>query len=145
MRRLAREVERSKIILSTALDVKIEIDALHEGEDFMMHLTRDKFIKINKKNFDKVYPLITNCLKEAGLSKKQIDNVVVSGGSTKIPAVKEMLEKFFGADKLRCTVDPQEVTAAGAAILASQIKAGVLPQETEVVNRNGKTPCCTIF
>jgi len=86
--------------------VKIEIDSLYEGEDFSMHLTRDKFIQINKKHLDKIMPIILNCLKTAGLSKDQIDNVVVSGGSTNIPAVKEMLVECFGADKLRNTIDP---------------------------------------
>lgn len=88
-----------------------------------MHMKREKFIEANSKKFEKMLPIISNALKNAGIDKKDINNVILSGGSTKIPHVRDTLEKFFKAEtkRLHFNIDPEEVTAAGAAMLAEHV------------------------
>ena len=91
MRRLKSEVEKNKKVLSSVMSAEINLDCLKDGEDFSYNMTRSKFEEINKKHFDKIVPVIEACLKDAGLAKDKIHDVVMVGGSTRIPAVRDIL------------------------------------------------------
>jgi len=121
MRRLKSEVEKNKKVLSSAMSAEINLDALKDGEDFSYNMTRSKFEEINKKHFDKIVPVIEACLKDAGVSKDKIHDVVMVGGSTRIPAVRDILNGFFTNKNLDHKMNPDEAVAAGAAVLAAQV------------------------
>jgi len=120
MRRLKTECEKGKIVLSAALSVEINADALAGGEDFSLNLTRQKFNALNQVHFNKIIPVIEGCLKDGKLTAAEINDVVLVGGSTRIPAVKELLGDFFKGKNLDQKMNPDEAVAAGAAILAAQ-------------------------
>ena len=91
MRKLKTQVEKIKCVLSTANSAEINVDALHDGEDFSMQLTRQKFEQINEASFNKIVPCIEQCLANAKLKKEEINDVVLVGGSTRIPKVRELV------------------------------------------------------
>ena len=76
-----------KIVLSAAMIVEINLDALKDGEDFSLTITRQKFNALNQHHFNKIIPVIEGCLKDGKLTKNEINDVVLVGGSTRIPAV----------------------------------------------------------
>ena len=116
LRRLRTYVEKAKCILSETLETEIECDNLFEGEDLVYNLTRAHFEDSCKDLFKKTIELTEACLKDAKLSKSNIDEVVLVGGSTRIPKVKELLNEFMGCDKLNNTLHPDEAVALGATI-----------------------------
>jgi len=119
MRRLKTECEKAKIVLSAALSVEINADALADGEDFSLNLTRQKFNALNQGHFNKIIPVIEGCLKDGKLTKTEIHDIVLVGGSTRIPAVKELLGDFFKGKSLDQKMNPDEAVAAGAAMHAA--------------------------
>ena len=120
MRRLKTECERGKIILSAALSVDVNCDALSDGNDFSCTITRQKLNALNQKHFNKIIPVIEGCLKDAKVTAAEINDVVLVGGSTRIPAVKELLGEYFKGKNLDQKMNADEAVAAGAAILAAQ-------------------------
>ncbi|KAF9581577.1 ATPase with role in protein import into the ER [Lunasporangiospora selenospora] len=116
MGKLKREVEKAKRTLSTQISARLEIDSFHEGQDFSETLTRAKFEELNLDLFRETLAPIKQALKSAGLKMENVDEIVLVGGSTRIPKVISMIEDFFGGKKASKGINPDEAVALGAAI-----------------------------
>lgn len=119
LRRLRTQCERAKRILSSANQTSIEIDALAENEDFNCQISRAKFEELCMDLFKKCIPPVESVLKDSQLSKNQIHDVVLVGGSTRIPKVQELLKDFFNGKELNKSINPDEAVAYGAAVQAA--------------------------
>lgn len=118
-RRLRTQCEKAKRILSSAHQAPIECETLAEGEDFNVTITRAKFEELCMDLFRKCMPPVENVLKDSGLAKGQIHEVVLVGGSTRIPKVQQMLSDFFNGKTLNRSINPDEAVAYGAAVQAA--------------------------
>ena len=116
MRRLRTQCEKAKRILSSAHQAEIECETLHEGEDFSTTISRAKFEELCIDLFRKCMPPVENVLKDADIGKGQIHEVVLVGGSTRIPKVQQMLSDFFNGKQLNRSINPDEAVAFGAAV-----------------------------
>jgi len=116
VRRLRTAAEKAKRSLSTSTTAMIEIDSLAEGIDFNITLTRAKFESLCMDFFKKCMAPIEQVLKDAKMSKSEIDDIVLVGGSTRIPKIQEMLSNFFGGKQLCKNINPDEAVAYGAAV-----------------------------
>ncbi|KAF9911700.1 ATPase with role in protein import into the ER [Lobosporangium transversale] len=125
MGKLKREVEKAKRTLSSQMSVRIEIDSFHEGNDFSETLTRAKFEELNMDLFKNTIKPVEQVLKDAGLEKSDIHDIVLVGGSTRIPKVISLIEDFFGGKKASKGINPDEAVAYGAAV-----QGGVLSGES---------------
>lgn len=121
--KLKREVEKAKRILSSQMSARIEIENFVEGQDFSETLTRAKFEDINLKLFQDTLKPVKKVLEDAKVDKKEVDDIVLVGGSTRIPKVQELLEEFFHK-KATKGINPDEAVAYGAAV-----QGGVLSGE----------------
>ena len=119
LRRLRTQCEKAKRILSSAHQAPIECETLAEGEDFNVQISRAKFEELCMDLFRKCMPPVENVLKDAGLAKGQIHEVVLVGGSTRIPKVQQMLTDFFNGKTLNRSINPDEAVAYGAAVQAA--------------------------
>nr|TKW20028.1 hypothetical protein SEVIR_4G058600v2 [Setaria viridis] len=124
LRRLRTACERAKRMLSFTPQTTIEVDALHDGIDFCTTITRSRFEELNKSLFSKCMKALDQCLRDAKMDKSRVDDVVLVGGSTRIPKVQNMLREFFDGKELRRTINPDEAVAYGAAIQASILSGG---------------------
>lgn len=131
-RRLKTACERAKRTLSSSYTVKIEIDSFYNGKDFNFDLTRAKFESLCHSEFEKCLGPVMQVLKDSGKSKSNIDEIVLVGGSTRIPKIQEMLSKFFNGKTLKKSVNPDEAVAYGAAIQAN-ILSGKQDKKTEKI------------
>ncbi|KAL6938280.1 ATPase with role in protein import into the ER [Hanseniaspora opuntiae] len=125
--KLKREVEKAKRTLSSQMSTKIEIDSLVDGIDFSETLTRAKFEELNMDLFKKTLKPVEQVLKDAGLEKADIDDIVLVGGSTRIPKVQQLLETYFNGKKVSKGINPDEAVAFGAAV-----QGGILTGEKGV-------------
>jgi heat shock protein 5 len=116
MGKLKREVEKAKRTLSSQMSTRIEIEAFHNGEDFSETLTRAKFEELNMDLFKKTLKPVEQVLKDAKVKKNEVDDIVLVGGSTRIPKVQALLEEFFGGKKASKGINPDEAVAFGAAV-----------------------------
>jgi len=116
MRRLRTQCEKAKRILSAAHQAEIECETLFEGEDFSTTISRAKFEELCIDLFRKCMPPVENVLKDADLGKGQVHEVVLVGGSTRIPKVQSMLSDFFNGKQLNRSINPDEAVAFGAAV-----------------------------
>ncbi|CAD8095890.1 unnamed protein product [Paramecium primaurelia] len=139
LRRLRTQCERAKRILSSANQTSIEIDALAENEDFNCTITRAKFEELCLDQFKKCIPPVEQVLKDSGMSKSQIHEVVLVGGSTRIPKVQELLKDFFNGKELNKSINPDEAVAYGAAVQAA-ILTGTGSQKCENIVLLDVTP-----
>jgi len=114
--KLRREMEKAKRSLSTQHQVKVEIESLWDGEDFSETLTRAKFEELNMDLFRKTLTPLANVLKDSGLKKTEIDEIVLVGGSTRIPKVQELIKDFFNGKEPNRGINPDEAVAYGAAV-----------------------------
>lgn len=119
LRRLRTACERAKRTLSSQLSADVEIDALFEGIDFVSTISRAKFEDLCSDYFNSTMIPVENVLKDAKMSKADVHEVVLVGGSTRIPKVRELLSKFFNGKKLSSDINPDEAVAYGAAIQAA--------------------------
>jgi L1 cell adhesion molecule like protein len=119
LRRLRTACERAKRMLSSTAETTIEVDSLHAGIDFCITITRSRFEELNKDLFNKCMIALEKCLQDAKMGKNSIHDVVLVGGSTRIPKVQSMLKEFFNGKELRRNINPDEAVAYGAAIQAS--------------------------
>ncbi|KAJ9200703.1 hypothetical protein DTO166G4_6996 [Paecilomyces variotii] len=124
MGKLKREVEKAKRTLSSQMSTRIEIEAFHEGKDFSETLTRAKFEELNMDLFKRTLKPVEQVLKDAKVKKADINDIVLVGGSTRIPKVQALLEEFFGGKKASKGINPDEAVAFGAAV-----QGGVLSGE----------------
>lgn len=121
LRKLRNVCERAKRVLSSTTGTRIEIEALFEGIDFYMGITRARFEEMNMDLFKKCMDTVESCLKDAKMDKNNIDEIVLVGGSTRIPKVQQLLQDFFNGKELCKSINPDEAVAYGAAILAAML------------------------
>ncbi|CAH2249913.1 jg835 [Pararge aegeria aegeria] len=163
LRRLRTAAERAKRTLSSSSEATIEIDALYEGMDFYTRVSRARFEELNADLFRGTLEPVEKALRDAKLDKSSIHDVVLVGGSTRIPKIQNMLQNFFGGKKLNLSINPDEAVAYGAAVqgailsgeqhskiqdvllvdvaplsLGIETAGGVM---TKIIERNCKIPC----
>lgn len=127
-RRLHTACERAKRTLSSATTAHIEIDSLFQGNDFSTVITRAKFEDLCANVFQRTMAPVTQVLKDAKLSKNEVDEIVLVGGSTRIPKVQKLLKDFFNKDP-HTGINPDECVAYGATIQAA-VLAGIDSEQT---------------
>ena len=119
-RRLRTQCERAKRTLSSQTIATIEIDSLYDGIDFNIQITRAKFEDLCMKHFRKAMVPVEQALKDSKLAKKDIHDVVLVGGSTRIPKVQSLIQEFFnGKMPMLGFPNPEETVAWGAAVEAA--------------------------
>lgn len=116
MQKLRRESERVKRALSTQPQARAEIEALYDGIDFSEILTRARFEELNQDLFKKTLGPVDKVLTDAGLKKAEVDEIVLVGGSTRIPKVREIIKDFFNGKKANTGINPDEAIAYGASV-----------------------------
>ena len=119
MRRLKTACERAKRSLSSGSSATIELDSLFEGTDFFTSITRAKFESICLSLFKKVIDPVQKVLADSKISKSNVDEIVLVGGSTRIPKVQELISDFFNGKELCKNINPDEAIAHGAAVQAA--------------------------
>ena len=119
MRRLRTACERAKRTLSSSTEARIEIESIQQGEDFYSKISRARFEELGADLFRSCLEPVEKALQDAKLKKTQIDEVVLVGGSTRIPKVQKLLEEFFNGKKLNKSINPDEAVAYGAAVQAA--------------------------
>lgn len=124
LRRLRTASEKAKRTLSSTAQTSVEIDSLYEGIDFYTSITRARFEELNTDLFRKCMEPVEKVIKDAKMDKSTIDEVVLVGGSTRIPKIQQMLSQFFNGKELNKTINPDEAVAYGAAVQAA-ILSGV--------------------
>ncbi|WVZ49444.1 hypothetical protein U9M48_000806, partial [Paspalum notatum var. saurae] len=124
LRRLRTACERAKRVLSFTAQTTIEVDALHDGIDFSFTITQSRFEELNKDLFGRCMKELEKCLRDAKIDRSSVHDVVLVGGSTRIPKVQDMLQKFFNGKGLCQKINPDEAVAYGAAIQASILGGG---------------------
>jgi heat shock protein 1/8 len=130
LRRLRTACERAKRTLSSATQASIEIDSLMDGIDFYTSITRARFEELNADLFRNTMEPVEKVLKDSGLSKSQIDEIVLVGGSTRIPKIQKMVSDFFSGKEPCKSINPDEAVAYGAAVQAA-ILTGVSSEKTQ--------------
>jgi heat shock protein 5 len=128
--KLRRESERAKRALSSQHQVRVEIESLFDGVDFSEPLTRARFEELNNDLFRKTMGPVKKAMDDAGLQKSQIDEIVLVGGSTRIPKVQQLLKDYFDGKEPNKGVNPDEAVAFGAAVQGS-ILSGEGGEETK--------------
>ncbi|KND95934.2 heat shock protein ssb1 [Candidozyma auris] len=116
LRRLRTACERAKRTLSSVTSTTVEVDSLFEGEDFSAPLSRARFEDINAALFKSTLEPVEQVLKDAKLSKTAVDEIVLVGGSTRIPKIQKLLSDFFDGKSLEKSINPDEAVAYGAAV-----------------------------
>ncbi|XP_027330881.1 heat shock 70 kDa protein isoform X2 [Abrus precatorius] len=119
LRRLRTACERAKRTLSSTAQTTIEIDSLYEGIDFYATITRARFEELNMDLFRKCMEPVEKCLRDAKIDKSHVHEVVLVGGSTRIPKVQQLLQDFFNGKELCKSINPDEAVAYGAAVQAA--------------------------
>jgi L1 cell adhesion molecule like protein len=119
LRRLRTAAERAKRTLSSTAQTTIEIDSLYEGVDFYSTITRARFEELNMDMFRKCMEPVEKSLRDAKMDKSSIHDVVLVGGSTRIPKVQQLLQDFFNGKELCKSINPDEAVAYGAAVQAA--------------------------
>lgn len=155
--------ERAKRSLSSAMQATIEVDSLYEGVDYNTTITRAKFEELCMDIFRKTIEPVEQVLKDAKMDKSKIHEIILVGGSSRIPKVKQMLSDMFNGKKLNESVNPDEAVAYGAAVEAAVLK-GVKDEQlqglvvvdvaplslgvetiggimTNIIDRNTTVPC----
>merc|ERR1719201_524893 len=119
LRRLRTACERAKRTLSSTAQTSLEIDSLFEGIDFYGSITRARFEELNMDMFRRCMDPVEKCLRDAKMDKSQVHEVVLVGGSTRIPKIQSLLSDFFNGKELCKSINPDEAVAYGAAVQAA--------------------------
>ncbi|KAJ8680025.1 hypothetical protein QAD02_015812 [Eretmocerus hayati] len=165
LRRLRTAAERAKRTLSSSTEASIEIDALFEGLDFYTKVSRARFEELCADLFRSTLEPVEKALADAKLDKRSIHDVVLVGGSTRIPKIQSMLQNFFCGKQLNLSINPDEAVAYGAAVQAAILtgegdKSSILQDVllvdvaplslgietaggvmTNIIERNARIPC----
>lgn len=112
LQRLRKQCENAKRTLSTQTTATVDCEALAEGVDFSSTISRAKFEELNNDLFKKTLVPVTQVLKDAGMSKNDVDEIVLVGGSTRIPKVQNMLQDYFNGKKLNREINPDEAVVS---------------------------------
>jgi len=124
VQKLRREVEKAKRTLSTQYQVKVEIESFIDGEDFSETLSRAKFEELNMDLFKSTLKPVKRVLEDAGMQKDEINEIVLVGGSTRIPKIQQLVKDFFDKKEPSTGINPDEAIAFGASV-----QAGILGGE----------------
>lgn len=116
LQRLRKQCENAKRTLSTQNSATVDCEALYDGIDFSSTISRAKFEELNMDLFKKTLVPVTQVLKDAGVSKNKVDEVILVGGSTRIPKIQSMLSEYFNGKELNKSINPDEAVAYGAAV-----------------------------
>lgn len=165
LRRLRTACERAKRTLSSSTEASIEIDSLYDGVDFYTKITRARFEELCSDLFKSTMEPVERALKDAKLDKSKIHDIVLVGGSTRIPKIQKLLSDFMGGKELNRSINPDEAVAYGAAIQAAVLSGDrsdaikdvllidVAPLSlgietaggvmTNLIDRNSRIPCKT--
>ncbi|KAK8205572.1 Heat shock protein ssb1 [Zalaria obscura] len=130
LRRLRTACERAKRTLSNGTQTTVEIDSLFDGEDFNANITRARFEDINAKAFNGTIQPVEQVMKDAQLDKTKVDEIVLVGGSTRIPRIQKLLSDFFNGKKLEKSINPDEAVAYGAAVQAGILSGKATSADT---------------
>ncbi|XP_045478465.1 heat shock protein 68-like [Harmonia axyridis] len=163
LRRLRTAAERAKRTLSSSTEASLEIDALYEGIDFYTKISRARFEELNADLFRSTLQPVEKALNDAKMDKGSINDVVLVGGSTRIPKIQNLLQNYFNGKTLNLSINPDEAVAYGAAIQAailsgdtsSKIQDVLLVDVTplslgietaggvmsKIIERNARIPC----
>merc|ERR1712093_971920 len=139
LRRLRTSCERAKRTLSSSTQAYIEIDSLFDGIDFQSTITRARFEEMNTDYFRKCLEPVEKVLRDAKISKDRVDEVVLVGGSTRIPKLQSMLKDFFNGKEPNKSINPDEAVAYGATVQAA-ILTGVKDEKLDDVLLIDVTP-----
>lgn len=134
LQKLRREVENAKRTLSNQYQAEIDIPAFHDGIDFSEKLTRAMFEEINIDLFKKVIAPMQRALDDGRLKKEDIDEVLLVGGSTRIPKVQQIVKDFFNGKEPSKAVNPDEAVAAGAAVMGGMLACEKAYEDMAVLN-----------
>jgi len=126
IQKLRREVEKAKRTLSSQHQTKIEIESFFEGEDFSETLTRARFEELNMDLFRGTLKPVQKVLSDGDIKKNEVDEIVLVGGSTRIPKVKQLVKEYFNGKEPSTGINPDEAVAYGAAV-----QGGVLGGEED--------------
>merc|ERR1712062_769926 len=126
VQKLRREVEKAKRALSASHQVRVEVESLFEGEDFSETLTRAKFEELNMDLFKGTLKPVQKVMEDGEMKKNEIDEIVLVGGSTRIPKIQQLVKEFFNGKEPSKGINPDEAVAYGAAV-----QAGVLSGEDD--------------
>lgn len=132
LQRLRKQCENAKRTLSTQNMATVDCEALSNGVDFSSTISRAKFEELNMDLFKKTMVPVTQVLKDAGVSKNEVDEIILVGGSTRIPKIQDMLKEYFNGKELNKGINPDEAVAQGAAIQGG-ILSGDAAEETKDV------------
>lgn len=163
LRRLRTAAERAKRTLSSSTEASLEIDALFDGIDFYTKISRARFEELNSDLFRGTLEPVEKALNDAKMDKASIHDVVLVGGSTRIPKIQSLLQNYFSGKSLNLSINPDEAVAYGAAVQAailsgeqsSKIQDVLLVDVTplslgietaggvmsKIVERNARIPC----
>lgn len=119
MRRLRTAAERAKRTLSSSTQANIEVDSLYEGVDFYTNISRARFEELCSDLFRQCLQPVERALEDAKLDKNKINEVVMVGGSTRIPKIQKLLQNFLNDKELNKSINPDEAVAYGAAVQAA--------------------------
>jgi heat shock protein 5 len=126
VQKLRREVEKAKRLLSSQHQARIEIESFFDGEDFSETLTRAKFEELNMDLFRNTMKPVQKVLDDADMQKHEVHEIVLVGGSTRIPKVQQLIKEFFNGKEPSKGINPDEAVAFGAAV-----QGGILSGESE--------------
>merc|ERR1719382_361316 len=161
MRRLRTQCERAKRTLSAAARANIEVDSLYDGIDFASSITRARFEDLCMHHFRQCLEPVTKVLQDAKMSKSEIHEVVLVGGSTRIPCIQAMIKQYFNGKDPCKSINPDEAVAYGASIQAAILSGDVMEDDivlldvaplslgietaggvmTKLIERNRTIPC----
>jgi heat shock protein 5 len=116
VQKLRREVEKAKRALSSTHQTRVEIEALYDGEDLSETLTRARFEELCSDLFKNTLGPVKQVLDDSGLKKNQVDEIVLVGGSTRIPKIQSLIKDFFNGKEPNRGINPDEAVAYGAAV-----------------------------
>ncbi|KAG5355495.1 Heat shock protein [Yarrowia sp. C11] len=131
LRRLRSACERAKRTLSSVTQTTVEVDSLFEGEDFSANITRARFEDINATLFKSTLDPVEKVLKDSKIDKSKVNEVVLVGGSTRIPKVQKMLSDYFDGKALEKSINPDEAVAYGAAVQGAILTGQAVGEDTE--------------
>jgi len=124
LRRLKTACERAKRSLSSSSTASVELESLYDGIDFFTSITRARFESLCMNLFQKCITPVSKVLQDAGVSKNGVHDIVLVGGSTRIPKIQELLSSFFNGKELNKGINPDEAVAYGAAVQAAILSGG---------------------
>jgi len=133
LRRLRTACEKAKRTLSTSTQSSIEIDTLADGIDFNTTVTRAKFEQLCESLFRRTIAPLDQLLVDAKLSKNQIDEIIMVGGSSRVPKIRQLLTEYFNGKKLNDSVHPDEAVAYGATVQAHILTGGGNDRTSDIV------------